>query len=105
MGYIGISLFFSAFIVISYRKQEYMCISKKMWLSIGYVMFSTAFLFFAGEAWLSGRVAFHMFDIPFIPFNFTRDEHPMLFYLGATGVALVGIVGWVGTFKELFHKN
>lgn len=103
MGLMGIMLFFSAIIVISYRKAEWMGVPKKKWLLIGYAMFSTAFLFFTGEALSSGKIAFYFFDNPLLTFTFTRVDHPVIFYVGVAGIFLVGIVGWISIIKKFIY--
>lgn len=104
MGLIGTILFWGAIIVIAFRKSQWIGISKKSWLLIGFAMFSTAFLFFTGAALSSGKMAFYALDNPFFTFTFTRIDHPVIFYIGVTGIALVGIFGWISTIKHLIHK-
>lgn len=105
MGIIDIALFFGSIFIISYRKEEWLNISKKSWLAIGYAMFSTAFLFFTGEALSSGEISFQLFDIPFISLNFTREDNPVIFYLGVIGIFLVGVIGWISIIEELIGKK
>lgn len=103
MGIICVVLFFGALIAASYRKKEYLGLSKQTWLGISYAMFSTAFLCGGVAALDTGVISFYLFDSPFT-IRIERDTWPVLFYVLTAGIFSVGIIGWASMAKAYFTR-